>query len=70
MWYVLKVCSSFGKESCLEESIDLAGLGVDVDVEVARSGGETGDGLDVGGESVSARFISDSIHVSWGGGHV
>jgi hypothetical protein len=46
------------RETTLEETIDLAGLSVNVDVEVAGSGGETGDGLDVGSECISDDLIS------------
>lgn len=46
------------RETSLEESIDLTSLGVDIDVEVAGSGGKTGDGLDVGSEGVTERIIS------------
>jgi len=42
----------------LEETIDLASLGINVDVEVAGSGGETRNGLDVGSECVSVDIIS------------
>ena len=45
----------------LEETIDLASLGIDVDVEVAGSGGETRDGLDVGSECISDNIISKSF---------
>ena len=37
----------------LEEAIDLAGLRIDIDVEVTGSRGQTRNGLDVGGECVS-----------------
>jgi hypothetical protein len=47
------------RETTLEETIDLAGLGVNVDVEVAGSGGEAGDGLDVGSECISDDSISE-----------
>ena len=46
------------RETSLEESIDLTSLGVDIDIEVAGSGGKTGDSLDVGSEGVTERIIS------------
>lgn len=39
----------------LEEAINLASLGVNVDVEVTGSGGKTGDGLDICRKSVARR---------------
>lgn len=36
----------------LEETIDLASLNIDIDVEVAWGSGETWNGLDVGGKGV------------------
>jgi len=45
-------------ETILEETIDLAGLGVNVDVEVAGSGRETRNGLDVGSERISDDLFS------------
>jgi hypothetical protein len=41
------------KETNLEETIDLASLGINVDVEVTGSSGETRNGLDVGSECIS-----------------
>jgi hypothetical protein len=40
------------KENYLEETVNLAGDGVDVDIEVARSSGETRNGLDIGSKRV------------------
>lgn len=42
----------------LEESLDLASLDVDIDVEVSRCRGKTGDGLDVGCQSIPEIFVS------------
>lgn len=42
----------------LEQTVDLASLRVDIDVEVAGSGRQTRDGLDVGSEGVPIRLIS------------
>jgi hypothetical protein len=36
----------------LEKAVDLARLGVDIDVEVSGCRGKARDGLDVGGKSV------------------
>lgn len=36
----------------LEKTIDLASLQVDVNVEIARSSGETGNSLDVSSQSI------------------
>lgn len=41
----------------LEKTIDLAGLSIDVDVEISGSSGETGDGLNVGSECIAARLL-------------
>ena len=48
-------------ETILEETIDLAGLGVNVDVEVAGSGGKTRNGLDVGSECISDDLVSKGV---------
>jgi hypothetical protein len=48
----------------LEETIDLAGLGINVDVEVTGSGRETRNGLDVGSESISDGLISKGLKES------
>jgi hypothetical protein len=37
----------------LEETVDLASLGVDIDVEIAWGGRKTGDGLNIGCECVT-----------------
>jgi hypothetical protein len=44
------------KETNLEETIDLASLGINVDVEVTGSGGKTRNSLDVGSECISNEF--------------
>jgi hypothetical protein len=44
------------KETNLEETIDLASLGINVDVEVTGSGGKTRNSLDVGSECISNDF--------------
>jgi hypothetical protein len=48
--------SFFVERDDLEETIDLASFGVNVDVEVTGSGGETRNGLDVGSECISDDF--------------
>lgn len=39
---------------CLEETINLTSLGIDIDVDVAGSSGQTGNGLDISSESIPA----------------
>jgi hypothetical protein len=46
------------KETNLEETINLASLGINIDVEVAWGGGKTRDGLDVGSECISDDLVS------------
>jgi len=41
----------------LKETVNFAGLGVDIDVEVAGSGWKTRDGLDVCSESVTVKEL-------------
>lgn len=40
-------------DRCLEQAVDLSGFRVNVDVQVTRCGGQTGDGLNISRESVS-----------------
>ena len=42
----------------LEETLNLARLGIDVDVQVSRRSRKAGDGLDVGGEGVPVIVFS------------
>lgn len=49
-----KVKSAFA----LEKTIDLAGLQVDVNVEIARSSGQTGNGLDVSSQSIPGEKLA------------
>lgn len=46
------------RTTSLEEAVNLASLQVDVDVEIARGGGETGDGLDVCSQGIPKSEIS------------
>ena len=39
----------------LEQAVDLSSLGINVDIEVSRGGGQTGYGLDIGCEGVPNR---------------
>jgi len=41
------------RQGVLEETVNLAGLNVNVDVEITRGGRKTGDGLDICGEGVT-----------------
>jgi len=47
----------------LEETINLASLGINVDVEVAGSSGETRNGLDVGSECVPEKQLASELKV-------
>ena len=48
---------------CLEKTVDLAGGGVNVDVKIARSRGETGDCLDIGSKCVPYTTLVRWIHI-------
>ena len=60
MIYIARAAPVGHEESIriLEETLDLARLGVDVDVQVSRRGRQAGDGLDVGGEGVPVIVFS------------
>jgi hypothetical protein len=62
-WYILQLEV---QEENLEQTLNLASLEVDVDVQVAGSGGQTGDGLDVGCESVQVAGAGGHSHVADG----
>jgi hypothetical protein len=42
----------------LEQSVDIAGLGINVDIKVARGSGQSGDGLNVGSEGVAIAMLA------------
>lgn len=48
----------------LEQAIDLTRLGVNVDVEVARGGRETGNGLYVSGKRIPRTVLAHVVGAS------
>jgi len=50
----------------LEKTVDLAGLNINVDVEVSGCGGQTGDGLDISSQSVEIACTSRHANVTDG----
>lgn len=55
-------------ETRLEKTLDIASLQVDIDVEVAGSGGEAGDGLDIGRFGVEVSSAGGEANVADGDG--
>jgi hypothetical protein len=47
-----KSCPRYGERIDLEQSVNLAGVDIDIDIEIAWCSGKSWDGLDVGGEGV------------------
>ena len=49
--------------SFLKQAVNLARLGINIDIEVARGSRQTGNGLDVGSQSVQVPSASSHAHV-------
>lgn len=51
---LLVICTNRGP---LEKTLNLSSLHIDVDIDVARSRGQTGDGLDVSRQSIPMKVL-------------